>query len=70
MDPEAKDLIDELHAFAVRDTDDWMTDPANAFLPDRKVEDHVCYRAAIWLAAIFEPENQPSQFGTQLVGRQ
>lgn len=66
MDPEAEALIAELHKAAERDVADWMADPTNANSPDRKVEDDVRYRAAIWLAAIFEPENQPSQFGTTL----
>lgn len=66
MDPEAKALIEELHKHAERDVAEYMADHNNAMAPDRRVEDHVAYKAAIWMAAIFEPENQPSQFGTML----
>ncbi len=69
MDAETRALIAELYKTAEQQTAEYMADPNNANSPDRKVEDHVCYRAAVWLAAIFEPKNQPSQFGTVLVNQ-
>jgi hypothetical protein len=67
MDPEAKKFIAELIAHADQETADWMADPNNAHAPDRKRDSHIAFKAAAWLQAIFDPENQPSQFGTTLV---
>ena len=33
----------------------------------RHIENHVAWRAAIILQAVFDPERQPSQYGTWLV---
>lgn len=67
MNQEAKKFITELRATATRETADWMADSNNAQAPDRRPEDHIAWEAANWLQAIFDPENQPSQYGTTLV---
>lgn len=66
MDPEAKKFIEELKAHAVAETAEWMADSNHSQEPDRKPEDHIAWQAAAWLQAIFDPENQPSQYGTCL----
>ena len=35
-----------------------------------KREDHICWQAAMILQAIFDPENQPSQYGTILIAQE
>ena len=67
MSPEAKKFIEELKRHATDETNEWMSDSRNFHSPDRKPEDHIAWQAAMWLQAIFDPENQPSQFGTTLV---
>lgn len=55
MDPDIKKLIEELAPLAAQDQF------------DTPIADHPATRAAAILQAIFDPENQPSQFGTVLL---
>lgn len=68
MNEDISGFIRELRWTAQHETREWAADPANEHLRDRTVEDHVCWKAAVMLQAIFDPENQPSQYGTELIG--
>jgi hypothetical protein len=64
---EPQAFIAELRGYATDEVTNWMADPANEHYADRKPEDHIAWKASVWLQAIFDPENQPSQFGTILL---